>query len=103
VNNIILPILLIVLAAIFKAVADTIQHHPDTSIFKNKKFWVGEGKFLPLTKYKFDGWHLSSSAMIASFIGLIFTKIPYNLYISYIVLGIIFILIFNIFYNKILR
>lgn len=99
----IIPILAVVFAAIFKAMADTIKHHPDTSVFKNKKFWISEGKIFPLTKYKIDGWHLSNTGMIASFLALIFSKIPHNLFISYGILGIIFILIFNIFYNKILK
>ena len=44
-----IDILFIIIAAIAKAVADTIRHHPDTSIFKNSKFWLGEGKYIPLT------------------------------------------------------
>lgn len=93
----------IFLAAFFKACADTIKHHPDTSIFKNRSFWIGEGKIIPYTKYKVDGWHFCSSLMIASFLILIFIEINYNLFYIYFLLGVIFILVFNTFYNKILR
>lgn len=93
----------IFIAAVAKATADTIKHHPDTSIFINKKFWLGEGKIIPLTKYKVDGWHIANSTMIMSFLTLIFSTIPYNLFISYAVFSLEFILIFNIFYNKIFR
>lgn len=98
-----IALLSIALAAIFKAIADTIKHHPDTSIFAGKKFWLFEGKMLPLTKYKVDGWHIANSLMIASFLTLIFINIKYNHILSYIILGVEFILIFNLFYNKILR
>lgn len=87
----------------FKAVADTIKHHPDTSIFKNRKFWVGEGKLFPLTKYKIDGWHLANSAMICSFLSIIFISIQKYKILTYATSGLLFILIFNLFYNKIFR
>lgn len=93
----------IFIAAVAKATADTIKHHPDTSIFFGRKFWLSEGKLLPLTKYKVDGWHVANSTMIGAFLSLIFSDIPYNLFISYGVLTLEFILVFNLFYNKIFR
>lgn len=86
-----------------KAAADNINQHPDTSIFRNSKFWVGEGNVLPLTKYKVDGWHFANSIMVGSFTALVFSRIEYNLYLSFAVLEIEFILVFNLFYNKLFR
>ena len=93
---------LIILAAICKAVADTIAHHFDTSVFRHSKFWVNGGKII-FGKYKFDGWHLSNSMMIVAFI----TSLCFNSGLQwYWVIfggGVIFNLTFNLFYNRILR
>lgn len=97
-----ISILIIFLAALSKAAADTIKHHPDTSIFNNT-WWIKDGVTIPPSKYKVDGWHIANSITIATWLSLIFIKIPYNLAISYIILGILHILIFNLFYNKIFR
>ena len=96
-------LLFIALAAISKAIADTIKHHPDTSIFKNRVFWIGEGKYFPFTKYKVDGWHICNSIMIGFFVCLKYTKSLYSIPIDFVILITLFILIFNLFYNKILR
>ena len=106
-----LPILFLVLAAFFKAVADTLQHHFETSIFKNKdvRWWNPAFswkyvKFLPFTKYRLDAWHLSNSLMIVSFIcfGVFFEhRIHWSLEV--IASGIIFNFAFILFYDEVLR
>lgn len=95
--------ILVFLAAVCKAVADTIAHHKDRSVFRRSKFWSQDGKILPLTKYKLDGWHICNSLF------LIFTltagplyKPLFGLLIDLPSAGILFILAFNLFYNKIL-
>ena len=98
-----IALLFIFIAAVAKAAADTISQHPDTSVFKNRKFWIGEGKILPFTSYKVDGWHFANSIMISSFTALVFSNITYNIYLTYAILELEFILIFNLFYNKIFR
>jgi len=104
--------ILIILAAIFKAIADTLQHHFDTSVFKklNPKWWnpvvscdyVG---FLPLTKYRPDAWHLANSGMIICFItaASINDSVISFWLINVVGIGVIFNLIFLLFYSKILR
>lgn len=99
-----LAIILIGVMAIFKAVADRIANHMNTpSIFKEGSFWLKQGLFIPLTKYKFDGWHVSNSIIIFSSIGLAFANLPLTMWWMYFVLGIEFNLVFNTFYNKILK
>lgn len=97
-----IAIILIIFAAICKAIADTIEHHLDTSIFRHSKFWVNGGKII-FGKYKFDGWHLANSFMISAFITAI--AFPPNIpwYYTFFAGGLIFNVTFNIFYNKILR
>ena len=95
---------LILLAAICKAIADTIAHHKSTSIFKRSKFWSNGGKMLPGTKYRFDGWHLSNSGMIICFIVAAVLHDPILAwYWEILIGGAVFNLVFNLFYNKILR
>ena len=104
-------ILFIAAAAIFKSIADTLQHHFDTSVFKNKnpKWWNpmkswAYVKFLPLTKYRPDAWHLANSAMIISFIAAVVAykpQLPW--YAEMAIGGLCFNLIFEFFYAKVLR
>lgn len=102
---------LILLAAIMKAVADTLMFHYDTSVFKHltPKFWnpVESYKYvkpLPFTKYKPDGWHLANSGLIICFIAAaVFHDIHLKWYFVLPALGVLFNLTFNLFYNKILR
>lgn len=95
----ILSIIFVICAAVFKAAADRIANHENTpSIFKG--FWLKQGKFLPFTKYKVDGWHISNSGMICSFIALILCTAGWYFYF---ILGGVFIMTFNIFYNHIFK
>ncbi len=104
--------ILILLAAICKAVADTLYHHYDTSVFAslNPKFWnpvvsCNYVKFLPLTKYRPDAWHLANSGMIICFItaASINDSVISFWLINVVGIGVIFNLIFLLFYSKILR
>lgn len=91
------------LAAICNALMDTLEHHFDVSIFRNlnPKFWNPNVSWqyayiIPFTKYKVDAWHLAKSLMI---ICLAFACA--NTWYMFIILGIIWNSVFNIFYNRI--
>lgn len=107
----IINITILILAAFFKAVADTLQHHFDTSIFRNYdyKWWDPNRswryiKFIPLTKYRPDAWHLANSLMIISFICLaVFYKPHFKWWIEIMAAGILFNLAFGLFYDKTLN
>jgi hypothetical protein len=105
----------LVLAAVCKAVADTLTHHYDTSVFKwkDRRFWDPAiswkyAKYLKFTKYKLDAWHLANSGMIICFIffGLLF---PFSIWhvgvllAALVICGGAWVLAFNLFYNKLLR
>lgn len=104
-------LLLILLASIFKAIADSLAHHFDTSVFKKlpKQFWnPAESykyvKFIPLTKFRPDAWHLSNSAMIISFIcAVIFYEQQLKWVWELLIGGTAFNLMFSLFYDSILR
>lgn len=114
-----ITILLISLAAICKALADTLDHHYDTSVFKNlpRKYWDPNViiKSAPqVFGYPLDAWHISNSVMIISFLIAIVTGNPVdiNLFglqihiwggLAIVVYGLAFNLVFNTFYNKIFR
>ena len=105
-----ITITILVLAAFFKAVADTLQHHYDVSVFKNMTYhWWDPNRswryvnFIPFTKYRPDAWHLANSLMIISFISLaVFHQHHFKWWIEIIAAGIIFNLAFGFFYDKIL-
>lgn len=109
-----LPILFLSLAAMFKAIADTLRDHYDISIFrwKDPKFWKPEISWkyadtLRFTNYHLDGWHLANSGMIISFVlfAIFHHLSDYHLkwYFEVLIAGGLFNVIFNMFYNKILR
>jgi hypothetical protein len=99
-----MSLVFIILAAICKAVADTLSHHFHTSVFRYMgKLWNPEvswkiAKRIPFTKYPVDAWHIANSLMIIFFLLAVFG-------FSWMVIvgGIVFNLAFNTFYNKILR
>ena len=101
--------ILLIAAAIFKAVADTVDHHFDTSIFRRlePKFWdrdISSNYAKRIFNYKVDAWHLSQSAMIVCMIAAIalhHQKLAW--YFEIVIGGIIWNIVFNTFYNKILR
>ncbi len=104
--NIFIQILLIAIAAICKAAVDTIVFHnggklPKTAFWDNNK----QGKYLPLTKYPWDGKHVLNSVMIVCFV-FSETMGTWGTWVwiaplQVLSLGIIFILVFNLFWNKI--
>jgi len=115
--QIILTISFIVLAAACKAVADTLRDHFDTSIFryKDQRFWkpdiswkyVGYIKF---TKYHPDAWHIANSLMLAFLDAAIVSASAMHWHlkwywyaVEWALIGIFFNLVFNWFYNKILK
>lgn len=109
--SLIISISALILAAFFKAVADTLQHHFETSIFKKKdvRWWNPAFswkyvKFLPHSKYRPDAWHLSNSLMIVSFICFgVFFEHHIHWVLEVIAAGIIYNLSFILFYDEILR
>ncbi|HEU4901187.1 MAG TPA: hypothetical protein VFT06_00305 [Flavisolibacter sp.] len=109
---VILPLIGVVLAAFSKAVADTLAHHFATSVFKwrDKRFWEPSTScnyvgFIRFTKYRPDAWHLSNSLQIVSWCAAIAfaTNLPFAWWQILIVAGVVFNLVFNLFYNKILK
>lgn len=101
----------IIVCAVFKATADTLLHHFDTSIFKyeDPAFWnpTVSWEYVPyikFTKYRPDAWHLSNSLMLLC--GALAAVSNQHLVSGIVDLGIsgtLFILTFNLFYNKIFR
>jgi len=106
-----LTIFFILLAGFFKAVADTLQHHFDTSIFKRKykKFWDPAiswqfARYLKFTRYKVDAWHLSNSGMVIAFcLAIVCHHAVLHWFFELLLAGLFFNVTFNIFYNKVLR
>src|SRR5688572_6441304 len=104
-------VLLISLAAFFKAVADTLQHHYYVSVFKNlnPNWWDPNEswkyvKLLPLTGYRPDAWHLANSFMIVCFIlAIVLHQRKHKWWIELIVGGILFNLIFVLLYSIVLN
>lgn len=104
-----IQLILVGLAGLFKALADTLADHFDVSIFRNKnrRFWdktVSWKYAKKLAGYKFDGWHLANSAMIFCFVGAVCFPALFGFKpLDFGVLGVVFILSFNGFYNHILK
>lgn len=118
---------LIILAAICNSIMDVITHHWSESIFDKpkgiitkweiwwnpdyswinkyiakdvkkglRKIWIFD---VPFT----DAWHTFKSIMIILFaLAIVFYKQVFNWYTDFIIIGIIWNSIFNLFYNKIL-
>lgn len=105
-------ILCIAGASIMKAVADTLEHHYDTSIFKkwNSKWWnPAESylvvKFLPWTKYRPDPWHLANSCMMVLVVlyGFFYEPVFSKWYLELAMYGGLWILPFNLCYNTLFK
>lgn len=106
-----LPISFFILAATCKAIADTLRHHFDTSIFRplNRNFWdtsISENKKLFwFTKYRLDAWHLANSAMIVAVVLFgVYAKpvFPWKA-LDFLSFGLLWNGTFNTFYNHILK
>jgi isocitrate dehydrogenase len=123
-----LNILIIVLAAGFKAMADKLTHHYNQSIFWKKPdmFWNPElswrnkyvngdpaqglekinvlGLKVPVFTPLTDAWHMANSAMICLLLLLPIVYIPQLPYgLDYIAAGVIYNTSFNLFYHKIFK
>ncbi len=100
--------ILLIVAAISKAVADTVDHHFDTSIFRklNPNFWdrdISSEKAKRIFNYKIDAWHLSQSLMIVAMIAATVFHVPkLEWYYEIAIAGTAWNIVFNTFYNKIL-
>lgn len=105
-------LILITLAAIFKAVADTLDDHFDTSIFRSKNPLVWDANHSTvrkwwITNYKPDPWHICNSLMIVCFSVAIvvndtdFFCVPW--WADLIGIGVVFNSVFEFFYSKWLR
>lgn len=107
----------ILLIAVLKAAADTMADHYEGSwfdrTFRNPRFWskTESSKVTPLlkigplrTKYRLDGWHLANSGWIAAACGAPLLYRP-NLWpeLEFALAGTGFILVFNLFYNKLFK
>lgn len=105
------------LSAIINAFMDRIDDeniHQSIAKNWNWKFWYkreSDKNSKMIGKYRIDGWHLSKSSMVIllAFCAYYFGRSPLiqleywwlDLPINIIVLGIEWILVFNLFYNKI--
>jgi len=100
---------LIALAAIFKAVADTLDDHFDTSIFKKLPWQVWDAnrattKTFWITGYKIDPWHICGTLVVTCFaLAVIFNDLTYNWKWQLLIIGTEYNLVFGFFYTHILR
>jgi hypothetical protein len=107
----VLPIMLFVLGATCKAIADTLRFHFSTSIFRglNPGFFdpeiSGNKKLVPFTKYRFDAWHLANSAMIVAIICFgVYVKPLFNYKaIDVVFYGLLWNGTFGLFFDYILK
>lgn len=103
-------ITLITLAAICKALADTLDHHFDTSVFRGKPRRTWDPNVIQKTNrkifgYPLDAWHLTNSLQIAAWLALpiLYRPVLPQWWMDYGAGGLLFMIAFNIFYNKIFR
>lgn len=100
------------LAALFNSLMDILEY---SAIFNksrlknlNAKWWCKDFswkyvKFLPYTKYRPDGWHISKSLMV---IFMVLSAITYKSLFGwwdFLIYGAVWNGVFNLFYNKIWR
>lgn len=105
-----LTVIIISISAICKALADTLDHHFDTSIFRDKPRRTWDPNVIHKTNrqifgYPLDAWHITNSIQVCSWMALPFVyepQLPYW-WMDYGAGGLIFIAVFNLFYNKIFR
>lgn len=106
---IVVAIILISAAAICKALADTLDHHKDTSIFRymSDKYWNPNVviKTAPVIfNYPVDVWHIANSMQLLCWVLLaVFNDMKYPWYLQVGGAGLLFIVVFNTFYNRIFR
>jgi hypothetical protein len=100
--QLILQFSFIILAAICKALTDTIAFHRG-GVFKGRKFFdiYAQGEFLPFTKYPLDGFHVTNSLMIVFFVAAVCIPPSLEWYLNIILLGTAFNLVFDLFWKYI--
>ena len=106
-------VILIALAAMFNALMDTVEYETafQRSIFHklNPKWWCKSisweyVKFLPFTKYRPDAWHLAKSSMVICIVLALTFSVPVSHKLPYfVVMGLIWNMSFNLFYNHLFR
>jgi hypothetical protein len=94
----------VIFAAFFKAVCDSMEHHPDVWPFT--AFWntrhPGNDKVKRVFNYPLDAWHLSNTLMISSFLWGIVISQNGNWW-GFLIMGVVYNIVFNLFYNKVFR
>lgn len=112
-----ITVLLVVIAAILNAVMDSIENehiwdtkfanYKDKPIFNNfiykRESW---NKAKKIFNYKLDLWHISKSAMLLAIFGAAATNVPitgtlWELLLRIVGFSLIWVLTFNLFYNKV--
>lgn len=110
-------LILVMIAAFFYSVNQTVEHHFSTSVFKklNPNFWNGQVSWSAATKlfgsYPWDAAHISASLMLVFWaLAAILSQKPVwtweigllKWYYQVGIVGIVWIIVFNIFFNKVL-
>jgi hypothetical protein len=101
-------LLFIAVAASLNAVMDTLTHHFGVSIFKKKKpsFWNPEVSWKEAKRiggYKLDAWHMFKSGMIVLLcVCPLFYAPVIHPSLDWMLAGLVWNCVFNIFYNRIL-
>jgi hypothetical protein len=105
--------ILCIAAAFFKATADIVNFRKGgkfKKLFANNKlfkkyplfFDMGKQYMIPHTSYPFTAWHVANSLMIGCFLlATLFTG--FRWYTDILVMSVLFVMPFNLFYDKILR
>lgn len=101
-------LLLVIGAAIFNAVMDTLAHHFAVSIFKNlnKGFWfpiMSSDSALRIGSYKVDAWHLAKSSMIVCWCFAVALHPGGFDWMDFVFAGYFYNIIFELFYSELLR
>lgn len=104
-------LILAFLFAFFKAVADTLQHHFYSSVFRK---WEAKPFWNPLHKrndavprvfnYPIDAWHIAGTCMQMCFVAaVIWNDLHWVWYWQLAAIGGVLIIVFNSFYNWVFR
>lgn len=104
-----LSYIFICLAAVFNALMDRIENENFfESVFKklDQRFWYKRESWKYAYKifgYKVDAWHLSKTLMVVfACLSIVFYN-PFIPIADFIVLGVLWNLTFNLFYNRIFK
>jgi hypothetical protein len=108
-----MAVILVIFAALFNAIMDRVEttiSFNDSVFNKLNPLWWCKAqsadvvKKIPFTAYKPDCWHLSKSAMICLLLAIPFFYKPIiGGFIDYVLLGILYNIVFEQFYSKILK